>query len=109
MLDRLAETLSYGIPWWIWAAPTVAGAAGLFLAVSKVVGWRNAAVAVAGYLAVAVALLSRLRGRQEGWEARVKKDTRDAEKLVERIKKARRDAAARQPDRLRDDDGFKRP
>lgn len=108
MLDRLAEFIGYQVPWYVWTAPTVAGAVALFIVTSRALGWRNAAAVVGGYLAAVAVVLSRLRGRQEGWEARVRKDTRDAEKLVERIKNARRDAATRDPERLRDDDGFKR-
>lgn len=102
------DWLTYDVPWWVWAFPLAGGAAAGFISLSRVMGWRNALVAVVTATAAATASLSRLRGRQEGWKARVKKDTRDAEKLVEKIKRARRDSAARDPERLRDDDGYKR-
>lgn len=109
MLDAAREWFGYDLPWWIWVAPSVGGAIALFLVASRLIGWRNALLAVAAYAVAAVAILSRLRGRQEGWEDRARKDARDAEKLVERIKKARDDARTRPADKLRDDDGFKRP
>lgn len=48
---------------------------------------------------------------RKGWEAKAAKDARDAGKLIDRSVKARQKAEAAvraAPDRLRDDDGFRR-
>jgi hypothetical protein len=64
-----------------------------------------------GIAATVAALLGANLLARQGWEQKAKKDNRDAEKLIDRAVKARKkaeDAAKKSPDRLRDDDGFRR-
>lgn len=104
MLTFLSQT----IPWWVWGAPSIAVLIGLFVFVSRTFGLRNALVAVAIAGSGTLLKLTDMRGRQKGWDSRVKKEKQDAERVVGRAEKAKRDAAAVPPERLRDDDGFRR-
>ena len=107
-MNRITEFLGYSIPWEAWLFPGAAVLIALFFFLSRIFGIRNAAYAV-GIAAVGVvtAILDR-RGRQSGWEERIAKEKRDADRMVERAERARDDVLAADPKRLRDDDGFKR-
>lgn len=107
-MDSLLDWFDFGLPWWVWTAPAVAGVVAIFIAVSRVFGVRNAIVAAAVAAAYAVSELSRKRGRQEGWKERIDREKRDAEEIVRRAESARNRAGAADPERLRDDDGFRR-
>lgn len=64
-----------------------------------------------GIAATVAALLGANLLARQGWEQKAKKDNRDAEKAITRATKARKkaeDAARKAPDKLRDDDGFRR-
>jgi len=91
------------IPWWVYAV-----VAGLFLIVTRswLGSWRNV-IAVAG---VALGAILSLRGFQKGWAAKVKKDIKDADKVIAKANKARADADAHNadPGKLHESDGFKR-
>lgn len=100
--------LSHSLPWWVWGAPSIALLAGLFIFVSRTFGIRNAIVAVAVIGSSMILKLTDHRGRQRGWDERIKQEKEDAQRVVDRAEKARRDAAAAPPERLRDDDGFRR-
>jgi len=100
--------LTYSLPWQLWAVPSVALLAGLFFLVSRTFGVRNAIAAVTIVGAGVVAKMLDHRGRQIGWDERVKREKEDAQRVVDRAEKARRDAAAVPPERLRDDDDFRR-
>lgn len=110
MIPEIADFFAYTVPWWAWAIPAAGGAVGVFLLLSRLVGLRNALLAVAIYVVGALIALSNSRGRQRGWQDRIKKDNRDADRLIEKLRgardRARRDAA--DPDSLFADDGFKR-
>jgi hypothetical protein len=64
-----------------------------------------------GIAAGVAALLGANMLARQGWEQKAKKDNRDAEKLIDRAVKSRKKAeeiARKHPDKLRDDDGFRR-
>lgn len=109
MRDLLDMAL-YGVPWWVWAIPVPAAALALFLFLSRSFGLRSAIYATGAFLMAFLTAHSFHKGRQRGWEDRVRKDERDAQELVNRIKRARDTANSRNadPERLREDDGFKR-
>ena len=97
------QWILYTVPWWVWAVLglIVVGAVQYFW------GWQKALAALSAV--AAVVLLG--RARQQGWEAKVKADLKAADKLIDRAVKARQKAEAeiaKHPDRLRDDDGFRR-
>lgn len=97
------QWLIYSVPWPVWAV------LGLIIvgAVQYFWGWQKALAAL-GVLA-AVVLLG--RARQQGWEDKVKADLKAADKLIDRAVEARAKAEAemaKNPDKLRDDDGFRR-
>lgn len=97
------QWLIYSVPWPVWAV------LGLIIvgAVQYFWGWQKALAAL-GVLA-AVVLLG--RARQQGWEDKVKADLKAADKLIDRAVAARAKAEAemaKNPDKLRDDDGFRR-
>lgn len=104
MIEFILQT----IPWWVWAFPVVAAGVPVVVVLSRVIGWRNALMVLPALWAATAIPLSRLRGRQEGWQARVQKDISDAERLVQRIKKARQRVRDLPPERLRDNDGYRR-
>lgn len=108
MLDALREFGLYGIPWWLWSAPAAVGGVGIFLAVSRFLSWRTAMSTTLAFVAMAAIGLASARGRQAGWKDRIKKENRDADRLIKRANDARARARKRHPDRLYDDDGFKR-
>jgi len=91
------------IPWWVYAV-----VAGLLLIAARgwLGSWRNVLLAA---LAAAGAILS-LRGFQKGWAAKVKKDIKDADKVIAKASRARADADAHNsdPGKLHESDGFKR-
>lgn len=109
MFSAIGEFFNYGIPWWIWSMPAVAGGIGIFVTVSRFLGWRNAINATIAFAAVTIVALAHARGRQRGWKAHIKKENRDAESLVKRVNAARDRATRRgRTKRMYEDDGFKR-
>lgn len=97
------QWLFYSVPWWCWAI------LGLIIvgAVQYFWGWQKALAALGAV--AAIVLLQ--RARQQGWQDKVKADIKAADKLIVKATKARNDAAkdlAAHPDKLRDDDGFRR-
>jgi hypothetical protein len=64
-----------------------------------------------GIAATIAALVGANLLARQGWEQKAKKDNRDAERAIDRAVKARKKAeevVRKDPDRLRDDDGFRR-
>jgi len=103
--------LLYSVPWYAWLALAAVVAAALFLLAVRVFGWERVKPWVLPvFIAVgAGALLS--RSRQQGWKDKVAADIKAADKLIEKAKKARTAAEREQrehPEKLRDDDGFRR-
>jgi|JI10StandDraft_1071094.scaffolds.fasta_scaffold584644_1 hypothetical protein len=104
------EFLIYSMPWWLQLAIVAVVAAALFLLAVRVLGWER----VKGWImpvAIAIgagALLS--RSRQQGWADKVKKDLAAADKLIDRAARtrAKAEADARQPGKLREKDEFMR-
>jgi len=93
----------YSVPWWVW---TILGLI-IVGAVQYFWGWQKALAALG--VVAAVVLLG--RSRQQGWEDKVKADLRAADKLIGRAVEARAKAeaeAAKHPENIRDDDGFRR-
>ena len=110
MFDALKEFVTYTVPWWTWSVPTVAAGVVAFVAVSRVVGWRNALIITLGYAVAVVTFLAQARGRQQGWKDRIKQENKDAEQTIARANAARDRSRKRNVghDRLYADDGFKR-
>lgn len=106
------DWLIYSLPWWVQAMIGAALAAPFLFLVARGLGLSRAlkATLVTGGLLVAFAL--ERRARQAGWTARMKREARDGDALVEKAGRARAASAASaadDPQRLRDDDGFRRP
>lgn len=102
----------YQVPWWVWAAPLVGVSVAALVAVTRLFGLRAAVSAAVAALAAGGGFLSILRARQQGYEDRKRKDAENAKAMVDRINEARARSADRRrraPDRLYEDDGFKRP
>ncbi|MEP9352031.1 hypothetical protein ABLE93_00380 [Xanthobacter sp. KR7-65] len=102
LAERVADTLGYGLPWWVWSLPGVAAVVLLL----RLFGPKAAAAA-----AVALALiLAHRRGAQAGRDHALKEGERDATKSLAAAEAARAAAARRDgtAGRLRDDDGFRR-
>lgn len=97
------QWILYSVPWWVWLI------LGLIIvgAVQYFWGWQKALAALG--VVAAVVLLG--KSRQQGWEDKVKADLKAADKLITRAVAARARAeaeAARRPEKLREDDGFRR-
>lgn len=110
MLDWLWHLIVYSIPWWVWAVLAVSIAIWVFIMIRLAVGPKTALVIVgSGLAAAAVAILTQ-RAAKSGYEDRGREEQKNAETTLDRAHDARADAAARDadPDRLRDDDGFRR-
>lgn len=108
--DGLWAWVIYTVPWWVWAILVLAVAAWVFIMIRLAVGPKTALVIVgSGLAAAAVAILSQ-RSAKAGYDARGKKEQKNADTTLDRAHDARADAAARDadPGRLRQDDGFKR-
>jgi hypothetical protein len=104
----MSEWFTYSIPWWIWSAPLVGGAAVIVFTVIRFAGFRNGLIAAAGLGAVLLTSLSYWRGRQHGWRERGEKGVRDAKEFRSKADVARDRVRDIPVDRLRDDDGFRR-
>lgn len=92
----------YGLPW-EWKAGVVGAAIVAVLVIFRVPPkW---IIVVVAFIAAAVGA-NKLA--QDGWRAKERRDMRDAEKLTDKAVKARQRAEKLAPDRLRDDDGFRR-
>lgn len=104
------DFFAYSVPWWVWGLPVPAAALALYLFLSRSFGFRSAIMATGAFLSAFLVLASYQRGRQKGWNDRRAKEERDAKALVEKVKRARDAANARNADGrfLRDDDGYKR-
>ena len=107
-MRSIVEWLDFGLPWEFWLAPAVVGAVAVFIAVCRVFGVRSALGAAGAFGAISLLIITRQRGRQEGWNKRIEKEERDAAETIQRAEKARRTADASPAGRLRDDDGFRR-
>lgn len=108
MIEDALTALGYGVSWQFWLIPGAAVAVGGFFLVSRFFGVRNGV-----YAAILLGLISALkiverRAQQRGWDDRIKKEKRDADAMVDRAERAGRTVLDADPDRLRDDDGFKR-
>ena len=104
VLDLIAVVGSW-LPLWVWIA-LAALAAGAIAKFVRVVGWRGALTA-----AVAVLSIGALgAARRKGWEDREKEGRSNVEKVLDQARAARDKSRVDNldPDRLRDDDGYRR-
>lgn len=107
MLDWFWHLIIYTVPWQVWAVLAGFAALIVFIMIRFAVGFRGALVLVFSGLLVAAAAILHQRGQQQGWQDRQKAEQKDADKTLDKAHEARRDAAARDPSRLRDNDGFR--
>ncbi|MEE9923765.1 MAG: hypothetical protein PBV01_10440 [Brucella anthropi] len=107
-MQAISDFFGYSIPWWALAFPAGAAVLTTFIAVSRVFGFRNALAAAVAVGSVALVALSYRKGKQDGWQDRIRKEQDDAKALSDKARAARNGALAADPRRLRDDDGFKR-
>lgn len=104
------EFLIYSMPWWLQLALAALFVAVAFLVAVRIFGWER----VRPLLLPAIAILGALglvqRSRQQGWADKVKKDLAAADKLIDRAARtrAKAEADARQPGKLREKDEFMR-
>lgn len=109
----MLDWLIYQVPWWMWAGlALLLYAAGLYVA-AAFFGWQRVRPFALPVIAVIGAIAMLQRSRQQGWEDKVKKDLKAADKLIDRAAETRRRAEAeiaaqQKKGKLRDDDGFRR-
>ena len=83
---------------------------GIGLAIAALWFFRGSSIGIAIAATIAGWLGANYLARK-GWEQKAKKDNRDAEKAIDRATSARKkaeDFSRKSPERLRDDDGFRR-
>lgn len=107
-MEIVSDFFGYSVPWWMWGIPSIAVAGALFVAVSRMFGFRAGLTAAVGFMAAAAVALSHRKGKQSGWEDRKDRERRDTAAAIERGVDARNKSLGADPKRLRDDDGFKR-
>ncbi len=98
----LWQWLYFMVPWWLWTIVAI----GLL-----VLAWRLFKVPPKWLFpaaAILLALLGYNRAAQSGWKAKEERDLRDADKLIEKARKARVRANAIPVENRRDNDGFRR-
>ena len=104
------DFLFYVVPWWAWLALALVVVAGLFLLAVRAFGWERVKSWVLPVLTVigAGALLS--RARQQGWQDKINRDLKAADQLIAKARKARdaENVRNQDPEKLREDDGFRR-
>lgn len=106
----MLDWLIYQVPWWVWAGLALAiYAAGLYVA-AAFFGWQRVRPFALPVLAVIGALSMVGRSRQQGWQDKVDRDLKAADKLIDRAARtrAKAEADARQPGKLREKDEFMR-
>lgn len=105
-----ADWLVYGTDWRLQAAGGGLVLLGIGAGLVRLVGLGNALKIMAPAAAVFAALAYGRRERQQGWADAAAAGERDARRSIDEARRARADAVRRDadPDRLRDDDGFRR-
>lgn len=100
----------YTVPWWVWLALALVVAAGLFLLAVQAFGWERVKPWVLPVFTVIGAGTLLTRARQQGWKDKIEKDLKAADELIAKAKKARDAETIRNqdPEKLREDDGFRR-
>ncbi len=106
----ILTALVYAVDWRIWAALAVLVLIGGWFLAARFLGASAANQIIAAAGSMFAALLYARRARQRGWEDAHEQGKKDAEQAIERARSARADAARRDadPERLREDDGFRR-
>jgi hypothetical protein len=108
---NVIEWAIFGIPWWVQTFLVAVIVTGVFLLAmvlfgrDRVLPFIIPAFAFVGLVGVASKL------QQSGWNAKIERDKRVADKEIERAKKRRvkiEDDLRKHPDKLRDDDGYRR-
>lgn len=95
----------------MWTLIAAVVAAALFLLAVRAFGWERVKKWI---LPVAIAIGAGAllqRAQQRGWQDKIKADMKAADRLIAQANKTRDKVAAEQhehPERLRDDDGFRR-
>lgn len=102
MLEAVAGWLWYAVPWELKAL-----GAGILVVVVLYL-FRVPPKWIIVVVALVATALGANKLAQDGWRAKERRDMRDAEKLTDKAVKARQRAEKLAPDRLRDNDGFRR-
>lgn len=102
LLHALWNAAFLWVPLWLWVLLAVAAA----LAVYRIFGWKQTLAALVG---IGAFLLYAL-GTRQGRDAQIRKDIKDAQKAIDKARAARAAADRRNadPDRVLDDDGYRR-
>ena len=106
----MLDWLIYQVPWWVWVGlALVVYAAGLYVA-AAFFGWQRVRPFALPVLAVIGALGMLGRSRQQGWQDKVNRDLKAADKLIDRAARtrAKAEADAQKPGKLREKDEFMR-
>lgn len=106
----MLDWLLYQVPYWVWAGLALLLYAAALYAASAIFGWQRVRPFALPIIAVLGAFAMLHRSRQQGWEDKVKKDLAAADKLLDRAARtrAKAEAEAAKPERLRENDGFRR-
>ncbi|MCQ9146067.1 hypothetical protein [Ochrobactrum sp. BTU2] len=107
-MSVFSDFFGYDVPWWLWAFPATATLLTVFIFVSRTFGVRSAIIAAFAVGTSLLVALSYRRGKQHGWQERIKREKEYADHIAKRARAARDRSLTADPSRLRDDDGFKR-
>lgn len=109
-MSAVASFFVYAVDWRIWAALAVLALIGGWFLAARFLGVKAANQIVAAAGSFFAALLYVRRARQRGWDDAHEQGKKDADAAIDRARSARLDAVRRDadPERLREDDGFRR-
>lgn len=110
-MGALETFLIYGIDWRLQAVGGLVAIGGLAIVLVRLLGLKLALKVLAGIGAVYSALVYGRRERQQGRADAIAQGERDAQKALDRAaaaQRAARDQYTSRPDRLRDNDGYRR-
>ncbi|MEL4071730.1 hypothetical protein WKW50_16420 [Ochrobactrum sp. GPK 3] len=107
-MTSITDFIQYTVPWWLWLFPSLGLVGAIFFVLVRTLGVRNA-LQIAGMIALCAAFVANYRrGKQDGWAERIQRENDNAKRITDKARRIRERVESAAPERLRDDDGFRR-